>query len=166
MAKPGDKANIPWSVKGVSKEARQLAKKAAAAEGMTMGAWLSRAIRADGQAPMATPVHDDNSIAPSPDTMPPALLEPTDSIPSEPGPSEPGPSNPDLSDENARRRIIERVAESEDRILGVVQPLHEIILQITGRIEALEQRARGVASQALPRPKQNTTSIYRKTGWD
>jgi hypothetical protein len=48
----------------------------------------------------------------------------------------------------------------------VVQPLHEIILQITGRIEALEQRAGGDPSQALPRPKPNTTSVYRKTGWD
>ena len=45
MVKPDNKMNIPWSIKGVSKEARAAAKKAAASEGITMGEWLSRAIR-------------------------------------------------------------------------------------------------------------------------
>lgn len=36
---------IPWSVKGVSAEARQAAKDAAQAAGMTIGAWLNLAIR-------------------------------------------------------------------------------------------------------------------------
>lgn len=34
----------PWSVKGVSREARRLAKSAAAEAGMPMGAWLTQAI--------------------------------------------------------------------------------------------------------------------------
>lgn len=36
--------NNPWSVKNVDPEARALAKKAARAAGMTLGAWLSRTI--------------------------------------------------------------------------------------------------------------------------
>lgn len=34
----------PWSIKGVSREARRLAKSAAAEAGIPMGTWLSRAI--------------------------------------------------------------------------------------------------------------------------
>lgn len=48
--------NMPWSLKGVSREARDAAKREAKAAGMTIGAWLSRAINetaaaeaADGQ---------------------------------------------------------------------------------------------------------------------
>ncbi|MBL26463.1 MAG: hypothetical protein CMM50_02775 [Rhodospirillaceae bacterium] len=36
--------NNPWSVKNVDPEARALAKKAARAAGMTLGAWLTRTI--------------------------------------------------------------------------------------------------------------------------
>jgi hypothetical protein len=35
---------MPWSVKGVSKEARNLAKAKAQAEGMTIGDWLTKLI--------------------------------------------------------------------------------------------------------------------------
>jgi hypothetical protein len=35
----------PWSLKGVTVEARQAARKAAAANGMTVGAWLAEVIR-------------------------------------------------------------------------------------------------------------------------
>ncbi len=35
----------PWSVKGVDDDAREMARKAAQAEGMTLGAWIDRAIR-------------------------------------------------------------------------------------------------------------------------
>ncbi len=42
---------IPWSVKGVSAKARQTAKDKAAEEGVTIGTWVSRAIRAAAQDP-------------------------------------------------------------------------------------------------------------------
>ena len=35
----------PWSVKGVGDDARDIARKAAQAEGLTLGAWIDRAIR-------------------------------------------------------------------------------------------------------------------------
>jgi len=39
------KRNMPWSLKGVSLEARDAARAAAQREGLTIGAWLDRAIR-------------------------------------------------------------------------------------------------------------------------
>ena len=38
---------MPWSVKGVSDEAREIAKQAAAEHGMTIGDWLSTVIGSD-----------------------------------------------------------------------------------------------------------------------
>ena len=49
MSKP----NSPWSIKGVSEEARKAARVAADGDGMTIGAWLDRQIRrAAGSAAM------------------------------------------------------------------------------------------------------------------
>jgi localization factor PodJL len=49
------KSDMPWSIKGVSAEARTLAKAAAAREGLTMGEWVSRAIqRRGGQSDIST----------------------------------------------------------------------------------------------------------------
>jgi len=39
------KANMPWSLKGVSPEARRAAKVAAQRAGVPLGVWLSRVIR-------------------------------------------------------------------------------------------------------------------------
>ncbi len=39
------KANMPWSLKGVSPEARQAAKAAAKRAGVPLGVWLGRVIR-------------------------------------------------------------------------------------------------------------------------
>jgi hypothetical protein len=47
MAAPG---SMPWSLKGVSREARRAAKSAAREAGLPIGAWLSRAIRATAAA--------------------------------------------------------------------------------------------------------------------
>lgn len=38
------KQHVPWSVKGVSPEARRMAKEQAQARGITIGEWLSEAI--------------------------------------------------------------------------------------------------------------------------
>jgi localization factor PodJL len=37
--------NLPWSIKGVSAEAREAAKQAARSAGLPLGLWLSRVIR-------------------------------------------------------------------------------------------------------------------------
>ena len=43
----------PWSLKGVSPQVRQLAKKAASQAGVPIGTWLSAAIRETGEAELA-----------------------------------------------------------------------------------------------------------------
>ena len=40
MAKTVNTENFPWSIKGISIEARKLAKEGAAKEGLTIGQWL------------------------------------------------------------------------------------------------------------------------------
>ena len=49
------KPDLPWSIKGVTAEARARAKAAAKRDGVTMGAWLSQTIASgDGAAPAGT----------------------------------------------------------------------------------------------------------------
>ena len=43
-------ATPPWSVKGVDRDARDIAKRAAQASGQTLGIWLAEAIRAFAEA--------------------------------------------------------------------------------------------------------------------
>ena len=148
MKNSDTKSNIPWSVKGVSKEAREAAKKAAAERGVTMGEWLTQAIRSG----------DHEHIEPQ-------FEEPADPMISS---SVPAPAQSEVGDDpndRLRRGISERIEQSEQRILAVVTPLQEIIQQMALRIEALEGRG-------TPRPINPSaatpaiTNAFRKTGWD
>ena len=114
MARPG-----PWSVKGVDDDARQIAREAAFREGLTIGAWVDRAIRArtgnlpGDRAPVATqsgseaaapeataPIHpspahsEDQTGAPDlqATSAPPSIdrpIEPVEVEPVETAPTEP-----------------------------------------------------------------------------
>ncbi len=55
------KAVMPWSVKGVSKEARNLAKAKAQAEGITIGDWLTKLILENDN---GTTLSDKNAVHP------------------------------------------------------------------------------------------------------
>ena len=44
MAKTVNTENFPWSIKGISIEARKIAKEGAAKEGLTIGQWLKKII--------------------------------------------------------------------------------------------------------------------------
>ena len=57
------KPGIPWSVKGVEPELREVAKTAARRSGMTLGEWLNSAIneQADEKAPEAPPARVSRS---------------------------------------------------------------------------------------------------------
>ena len=59
----------PWSVKGVSPEDREAAKRAARQAGLPVGAWLSQTIRHAGQEPANGPTGGSVSgtLSPSPD---------------------------------------------------------------------------------------------------
>ena len=56
MAKTVNTENFPWSIKGVSIEARKLAKEGAAKKGLTIGQWLKIIINED---------HDKSFISPN-----------------------------------------------------------------------------------------------------
>lgn len=149
MADTDPKKDMPWSVKGVSKEAREVVKKAAAEQGVTMGEWLSRAIRADLEQ-----TGESNSD----------IVEATPAVPT--GPAEPSEATgPRDVEERLRRGIAAKIAESESRILNVVEPLQEIIQQMAVRIELLENRAATAAETSRPKAIDPPTG-YRKTGWD
>ena len=47
MAKTVNTENFPWSIKGISIEARKIAKEGAAKEGVTIGQWLKKIINED-----------------------------------------------------------------------------------------------------------------------
>jgi len=147
MVKPDNKMNIPWSVKGVSKEARAAAKKAAASEGVTMGEWLSRAIRTAG---------NDSSVVSTTQTgiaVPAALALPASrDVVTSTG-----------SIEALRHSISDRIAQSEVRILGVAEPIQEIIQQLASRIESLESRTLGLPREALPPVSVPARPLRRNT---
>ena len=50
------KPNLPWSIKGVTTDARARVKAAAKRDGLTIGAWLSQAIESGDDAPPSTNV--------------------------------------------------------------------------------------------------------------
>ena len=55
MAKTVNTENFPWSIKGISIEARKLAKEGAAKEGLTIGQWLKKIINEDHDASFILP---------------------------------------------------------------------------------------------------------------
>lgn len=102
--------SMPWSIKGVSPEAREAARKAVDSADMTMGEWLGEAIRAvaaeeRGAADRPEPV-------PASPEMTPDMLEP----------------------------LAERIAAAERRTALMVAPLHELLETIARRLEGLEGR--------------------------
>ena len=107
-----NKIDMPWSIKGVSSEARTLAKAAAAREGVTMGEWVSQAIRRRSQ-PIASEAIDA-------------------------GP----PSDQAVNSEAINAHIQQQIQALEARMVNLAKPLDEVITQLAQRIDALEARLR------------------------
>lgn len=63
---------VPWSVKGITREDRELAKAAAQKAGLSVGAWLTQQIRQAAEAPSPAAAAD-SSAAPSPSSSPSPL---------------------------------------------------------------------------------------------
>jgi hypothetical protein len=146
MKDPNDKSHMPWSVKGVSKAAREAAKAAAAEQGVTMGEWLSKAIKSSDRTP-----DPENNTADASLGSAPAQIEGVQDLP---------------TPERLRSDIAASIVASETRILAMVEPLQDIIHQLSSRIEALEQRPPPHASDVKSIASSNQHSNYCKTGWD
>ena len=74
------KGTTPWSIKGIGPEAREAAKAAAAKEGLTLGAWLTKRVIMEsiGEGPdekVATAAQSSPADGPTPDVVLAALNE-------------------------------------------------------------------------------------------
>jgi hypothetical protein len=107
--------HMPWSIKGVSAEARQIAKSAAMADGQPMGVWLTRLIEAASAARLGQP----GAMVPREEAPVPAPAE----------------LRVDLE------ALSQRLTGVERRIQDSLQPLDRAIALISRRLEALEAPA-------------------------
>ena len=132
-----DKAALPWSVKGVTPEARDLAKQAAAQEGLTMGEWLSRVIRTVGDEGADEDV-DSRGAGPGTDASPRSSGDHRHP----PGADGAVTSLPAAAAEATAASVVDHVRTMERRVLDVVGPLQEIVDHLAVRLERLERSTR------------------------
>ena len=160
MSDPTSKP-MPWSVKGVSDEAREIAKKAAAEHGMTIGDWLSTVIRVrtspDAPADDAADDASDDGATAGQDGIAfddDDLLwlddDDEDAAPSAAA-EEPGASQHAATDtssgadaaafeEAVKAAVTRSVAASEARVLQIVETLNDVVTRMADRLEVLEDR--------------------------
>ena len=117
MAKRVKNVNFPWSIKGVSTEARHFAKTAASKNGLTMGDWLTKVIRDDMHEAKRNSEVDNKQVACSDG-------------------DKTSPAGPDLNNDS----VIKKLGETEERVLEAIKPLSKILMQLSLRLEALESR--------------------------
>ena len=117
MGKSVKTGKFPWSIKGVSVEARDFVRTAAAERGITMGEWLTNVIQ-----------NETNAFESTRD-----IQEKTND----------GFKTPQMVTEfpkHAEDSLLKRLDETEGRVLEAVKPLREILLKLSLRLEALESR--------------------------
>jgi hypothetical protein len=115
MVKTVNSDNFPWSIKGVSIEARKLAKEGAAQEGITIGEWLKKIIEiepSEQKKLRLTTAPDDKR----------QLIN----------------SNAIVVDNGDLGDVLVAIQQTEIKFLGLIQPLHAILNQLSLRIESLE----------------------------
>lgn len=121
-----NKAKLPWSVKGVTAESRDLAKSAASDHEATMGEWLSHVIRRVGAAEAAG-----------------RPLEPSATGEAAGGALVPGGDGERVDDAALIAGVHQRLERSEARLLDVLDGLEEVVEQLADRISRLERRDGG-----------------------
>lgn len=138
MARRDGKARMPWSVKGVSGESRDLAKSATSRDGETMGDWLSDVIRRVGAAQAA-----GRPLAPPHRRGLPALpgRRPGEARPGAviPRPSPPAVQAESVDEEALAALVAERLARTETRLVGLLGSLEDIVARLADRLDRLEQ---------------------------
>ena len=117
MGKSVKTGKFPWSIKGVSVEARDFVRTAAAERGITMGEWLTNVIQKETKAFEST--GDSQQKTNDVSKTPQMLTE----VP-----------------KRAEDSLLKKLDETEGRVLEAVKPLREILLKLSLRLEALESR--------------------------
>ena len=117
MGKSVKTGKFPWSIKGVSVEARDFVRTAAAERGITMGEWLTNVIQNETKAfePTSDSQQKTNDVFKTPQMV--------TGVP-----------------KRAEDSLLKKLDETEGRVLEAVKPLREILLKLSLRLEALESR--------------------------
>ena len=125
MAKTVNTENFPWSIKGISIEARKLAKEGAAKEGLTIGQWLKKIINED---------RDESFISPnkSLETANPEIAA-TKTLKS------------DLSQRSPMKirdetMVLELINQIEKRYHDLTTPIQYILSQLSLRMDLVESK--------------------------
>ena len=117
MGKSVKTGKFPWSIKGVSVEARDFVRTAAAERGITMGEWLTNVIQNETKAFEST---GDSQQKTNDGFKTPQMVT---EVP-----------------KRAEDSLLKKLDETEGRVLEAVKPLREILLKLSLRLEALESR--------------------------
>ena len=117
MGKSAKTGKFPGSIKGVSVEARDFVRTAAAERGITMGEWLTNVIRNETKAFEST---GDSQQKTNDAFKTPQMVK---EVP-----------------KRAEDSLLKKLDETEGRVLEAVKPLREILLKLSLRLEALESR--------------------------
>ena len=125
MAKTVNTENFPWSIKGISIEARKLAKEGAAKEGLTIGHWLKKIIDED---------HDESVISAnkSLENANPEIAA-TKTLKSD-------LSQPPPMKTHDETMVLELIDQIERRYLELTTPIHSILSQLSLRMDLLESK--------------------------
>ena len=117
MGKSVKTGKFPWSIKGVSVEARDFVRTAAAERGITMGEWLTTVIQNETKAFESTgdSQQKTNDVFKTPEMV--------TEVP-----------------KRAEDSLLKKLDETEGRVLEAMKPLREILLKLSLRLEALESR--------------------------
>ena len=117
MGKSVKTGKFPWSIKGVSVEARDFVRTAAAERGITIGEWLTNVIQNETKAFESTgdSQQKTNDVFKTPQMV--------TEVP-----------------KRAEDSLLKKLDETEGRVLEAVKPLREIVLKLSLRLEALESR--------------------------
>lgn len=117
MVKSVKTRKFPWSIKGVSGEARDFVRRAAAERGITMGEWLTNVIQNETNAFDST--GDNQQKIDDSFKTPQMIIE----VP-----------------KRAEDSLLKKLDETEGRVLEAMKPLREILMKLSLRLEALESR--------------------------
>ena len=125
MAKTVNTENFPWSIKGISIEARKLAKEGAAKEGLTIGQWLKNIINEDHDKSFTSP--DKSLENANPEIA--ATKRPKSDLSQSP------PKK--IHDETM---VLELINQIEKRYLDLTTPIQSILSQLSLRMDLLESK--------------------------
>ena len=125
MAKTVNTENFPWSIKGISIEARKLAKEGAAKEGLTIGQWLKKIINEDHDASVILPKKSSENAEPE-NAVTKALKSDLSQRP-----------QIKIHDETM---VLELINQIEKRYHDLTTPIQSILSQLSLRMDLVESK--------------------------